>query len=64
MVQFAAHSSRFRALLRDIFAGSQGYVGLRRRAYRMFPLMLAEIAGSLVKPEWPTTSDRRSTTAL
>jgi flavin-dependent dehydrogenase len=44
MVQFAARSRRFRSLLCDIFAGSQGYRGLRRRAYRTLPLMLTEMA--------------------
>jgi geranylgeranyl reductase family protein len=43
MVQFAGRSRRFRALLCDIFAGSQGYIGLRRRAYRTLPLVLAEM---------------------
>jgi geranylgeranyl reductase family protein len=33
MLQLASRSSRFRALLCDLFAGSQGYRGLRRRAY-------------------------------
>jgi len=64
MVQFAAHSSNFRGLLCDIFAGSQGYIGLRRRAYGLFPQMLVEIAGSLVKPELPATTDRRPSTTL
>jgi flavin-dependent dehydrogenase len=44
MVQFAQRSPRFRALLCDIFAGSQGYIGLRRRAYRLLPAVLAEMA--------------------
>jgi flavin-dependent dehydrogenase len=46
MVQFAALSPRFRALLCDIFAGSQGYIGLKRRAYRTLPVMLMEMMGS------------------
>lgn len=46
MVQFATRSARFRALLRDIFAGSQGYSGLRRRAYRTLPMMLVEVASN------------------
>jgi flavin-dependent dehydrogenase len=46
MVQFAARSAKFRALLCDIFAGSQGYRGLRRRAYRTSPQMLLQMAGS------------------
>lgn len=59
MVQLAAHSLRFRALLCDIFAGSQGYRGLRRRAYLLLPMVLMEIIGSSPKPLQPTTNDRR-----
>ncbi len=44
MVQFAARSSHFRLLLADLFAGSQGYCGLRRRAWSILPLVLAEMA--------------------
>ena len=44
MVQFASRSSRCRALLRDIFAGSQGYCGLRRRTWTILPLVMAEMA--------------------
>ena len=43
MVQFASRSARFRALLCDIFAGSQGYRGLRSRGYRLLPLILVEM---------------------
>jgi geranylgeranyl reductase family protein len=64
MVQFAARSSCFRGLLCDIFAGSQGYSGLRRRAYCTLPLMLVEIAGSSLRPQRPTIADRRPTAAL
>lgn len=64
MVQFAARSPRFRALLCDIFAGSQGYRGLRRRAYRMLPLMLVEMAGRSFRPQPPRTTDPRPTTVL
>jgi len=44
------------------FSGSQGYRGLRRRAYAMLPRMLVEIAGSSAMPQRPTTTDRRPTT--
>ncbi len=50
MVQFAARSARFRRLLCDIFAGSQGYRGLRRRGYCLLPRMLVEMASSSVTP--------------
>lgn len=62
MVQFAAHSPRFRALLCDIFAGSQGYSGLRRRAHRTFPMMLVEMAANLVTPQPLATTDERPAT--
>ena len=42
MVQFTRHSSSFRDLMCDLFAGTQGYVDLRRRLYRSLPAMLAE----------------------
>jgi len=64
MVQFAVYSSRFRTLLCDIFAGSQGYCGLRRRAYGLLPGMLLEMAGSSLRPHRTAVSDHRPTTAL
>lgn len=42
MVEFTEHSESFRGLMRDLFAGSQGYRDLRRRLYRTLPAMLAE----------------------
>lgn len=42
MVEFTEHSESFRALMRELFAGSQGYRDLRRRLYRALPAMLAE----------------------
>jgi hypothetical protein len=44
MVQFTASSSRFQQLMCDMFAGSQGYLDLRRRLYRTLPSMMAESA--------------------
>jgi hypothetical protein len=44
MVQFTAHSPRFRQLMSDMFGGSQGYLDLRKRLYRTLPAMLAESA--------------------
>ncbi len=46
MVQFTAHSARFRQLMCDMFSGSQGYLNLRQRLYRTLPAMLAEGAVS------------------
>lgn len=43
MVQFTAGSSRVRRLVGDVFSGTQGYVGLRRRAYRTFLSALPEL---------------------
>lgn len=45
-VQFTASSASFRALMSDMFAGSQGYRDLRRRLYRTLPAMLAESLAS------------------
>ena len=63
MVQFAACSPHFRTLLCDIFAGSQGYRGLRRRGYRMLPRMLVEMARNSPKQPLPT-ADQRPTKTL
>ena len=43
MVQLTARSEHFRELMRDIFSGTQGYRGMRRRAYRAFALALPEM---------------------
>jgi geranylgeranyl reductase family protein len=43
MVQFTAASARVRYLMRDVFSGAQGYVGLRRKAYRTFVSALPEV---------------------
>jgi flavin-dependent dehydrogenase len=44
MIQFTARSRRFQRLMADLFAGSQGYVGLRRRLYRQLAPTLCEAA--------------------
>ena len=44
MIQFTARSRRFQGLMADLFAGSQGYVGLRRRLYRQLAPTLCEAA--------------------
>jgi geranylgeranyl diphosphate/geranylgeranyl-bacteriochlorophyllide a reductase len=46
MVQFTAYSPRFRQLMCDMFAGTQGYLNLRQRLYRTLPAMVAESAVS------------------
>jgi flavin-dependent dehydrogenase len=48
MVGLTSESQSFRELMRDVFAGIQGYRGLRSRLYRSLPKMLAEgLAGAL-----------------
>jgi flavin-dependent dehydrogenase len=43
MVQFTQSSPSFRELMRDLFAGTQSYIGLKRRAYRNLLPSLVEI---------------------
>jgi geranylgeranyl reductase family protein len=43
MVQFTAASHKVRRLMCDVFSGAQGYMGLRRRAYRTFLSALPEV---------------------
>jgi geranylgeranyl diphosphate/geranylgeranyl-bacteriochlorophyllide a reductase len=43
MVQFTQSSPSFRALMCDLFAGAQSYIGLKRRAYRQLLPSLVEI---------------------
>jgi flavin-dependent dehydrogenase len=40
MVRFGSASEVFKRLLSDLFAGTQGYVDLRERGYRMLPRVL------------------------
>jgi geranylgeranyl diphosphate/geranylgeranyl-bacteriochlorophyllide a reductase len=49
MVQFTANSPSFRQLMCDLFAGTQGYIDLRRRLYRSLPAMLAESLASALR---------------
>ena len=48
-LQFTASSASFRALMSDMFAGTQGYRDLRRRLYRTLPRMLAESLASALR---------------
>ena len=52
MVRFAAASAAFRQLLREIMAGTQGYIGLRTRSYRTLPRVLFGLG-------WTTLLDAR-----
>lgn len=47
MIQFAAESSSFRGLLSDLFAGTQGYIGLKRRCYRTLPRVVRDFVASV-----------------
>jgi geranylgeranyl diphosphate/geranylgeranyl-bacteriochlorophyllide a reductase len=47
MVQFAGESAKFRDVLRDLFSGAQGYIGLRSRAYRSLPRVICDFVASV-----------------
>ena len=48
MVQMAAHSEEMRAILRDLFAGSQGYTDLRQRVVGSLPTILRQCGANLL----------------
>jgi flavin-dependent dehydrogenase len=56
MVQFTRASRRVRRLMCDVFSGAQGYVGLRRRAYRTFLWALPEVLMGRAEAAEPHTS--------
>jgi hypothetical protein len=45
-VQFAQHSRRFEAVMQDLFAGTQPYLGLPRRLWRGFAPTLLEMVSN------------------
>lgn len=49
MVNLSARSPRFRELMRDLFAGTQEYSTLKRRAHRGLPLIAAEALMSMFR---------------
>jgi flavin-dependent dehydrogenase len=49
MIQFIERSPTFRALMADLFAGSQNYCSLKRRLWAQCGTTLAEVVGSLLK---------------
>lgn len=49
MIQLTERSPKFRDLMRDLFAGSQGYSGLRERLYHSLPRIAAQ---ALVSTLW------------
>jgi flavin-dependent dehydrogenase len=49
MIQFIDRSPTFRALMADVFAGSQDYCTLKRRLWAQCGTTLTEVVGSLLK---------------
>jgi flavin-dependent dehydrogenase len=49
MIQFTARSETYSALIQDLFAGSQGYLGLKQRLYKNLSRTLREIAVSFFR---------------
>jgi flavin-dependent dehydrogenase len=49
MIQFIEHSPTFRALMADVFAGSQDYCSLKRRLWAQCGTTLTEVVGSLLR---------------
>src|SRR5215472_10375728 len=49
MIQFIERSPTFRALMADLFAGSQNYCSLKRRLWAQCGTTLTEVLGSLMK---------------
>src|ERR1019366_8983741 len=49
MIQFIDRSPTFRALMADVFGGSQDYCSLKRRLWAQCGTILAEFVGSLMK---------------
>jgi hypothetical protein len=48
MIQMAAYSEEMRAILRDLFAGSQGYTDLRHRVGGSLPTILRQCGTNLL----------------
>jgi len=51
MIQFIERSPTFRALMADVFAGSQHYCSLKRRLWAQCGTTLTEVVGSLMKSQ-------------
>jgi geranylgeranyl diphosphate/geranylgeranyl-bacteriochlorophyllide a reductase len=61
MVQLTARSTRFRELMRDLFAGTQEYSDLRERVSRSLPRIVAEtLVSALRQPSSPSVQVRSS----
>ena len=50
MVQLLNYSPTFRALIRDIFSGSQDYRGLKQRLWNQLGITMAEISRNILDP--------------
>jgi flavin-dependent dehydrogenase len=61
MIQFTGSSSTFRELMSEMFAGTQGYRGLRRRLYRSLPAMLGQsLVAALLQPSSEARAEAHS----
>lgn len=61
MVQFTRLSPKFRALMQDLFAGTQPYPGLKRRLVKHFNRSLFEVAFNAFAAEGCSSPPKRST---
>ena len=52
MVKFTAESESFREVMRELFAGTQGYRGLRSRLYCSLPKIIAESLSGTLQLGW------------
>jgi flavin-dependent dehydrogenase len=62
MIQFVRRSQTFRALMRDLFSGAQGYSSLKRRLWAQLGATLGEILASTLLPprSAPSTGESRT----
>jgi len=57
MIQFIERSPTFRALMADVFAGSQDYCSLKHRLWAQCGTTLTEVVGSLLKGQASLAKD-------
>jgi flavin-dependent dehydrogenase len=60
LVQFVNYSPAFRALIRDVFSGSQDYRGLKRRLWNQLGITVAEFTRSFLDPRRMSAANRES----
>jgi flavin-dependent dehydrogenase len=63
MIQFIGHSPTFRSLMADLFSGSQGYMGLKRRLWGQVGVTFSEVLNSLVRPQSRRLAERTASGA-